>query len=185
MLRVGHVHTNHWICYKISIDEHMITMFDLTSMNSDPQEVREALHPLKKHIPFLLTKAGIAPAREGNLQAVLDQFTLVLEYNVPQEGNSSDCGIMTLQYIECLLGNRPLSAIIPALCPYRQKVYCCRLFEFRMQVPHTRSLGERKSRQLGVDDECTAPCFSEMKFNLPVVIVTPSVMSGGPLCVTA
>ncbi|KAH6762120.1 hypothetical protein C2S52_019553 [Perilla frutescens var. hirtella] len=136
---VAHLKTNHWLSYHISINEQMIIVYDSTSKDSDWSIVKQAFEKMSRYLPDICRSYGILPMKDGALQPLDDKFEVFLQEYTPQQGNDSDCGVMAVQYVECLIRNRPLSSIVPRLCSYRRNRLCAQLFQFGLKVLGSRA----------------------------------------------
>ncbi|KAH6809106.1 BTB/POZ domain-containing protein [Perilla frutescens var. frutescens] len=136
---VAHLKTNHWLSYHISIDEQMIIVYDSTSKDSDWSAVKQAFEKMSTYLPHICRSCGILPMKDGALQPLGNKFEVLLHEYTPQQENGSDCGVMAVQYVECLIRNRPLSSIVPRLCSYRRNRFCAQLFQFGLKVLGSRS----------------------------------------------
>ncbi|KAH6821065.1 putative lysine decarboxylase family protein [Perilla frutescens var. hirtella] len=106
---------------------------------------RVVFHAIAENIPKLCAKAGIASLGNGLPPPVLEKFEIVVAVDAPQQVNDSDCGIMAMQYIECIVRDHQLSSIIPSLCAFQRKSYCANLFDYGLGILRARSEVGRRS----------------------------------------
>ncbi|CAN6884871.1 unnamed protein product, partial [Brassica oleracea] len=88
----------HWIAMLISIPKRYIVVFDSICSSISPEELDVVMEPFLYMVPYLLVEC--ASSDEQRAQYSLEPFTYERPTNIPP-ARAGDCGVYTLNYIEC------------------------------------------------------------------------------------
>uniref|UniRef100_A0A0D3CDC9 Ubiquitin-like protease family profile domain-containing protein n=1 Tax=Brassica oleracea var. oleracea TaxID=109376 RepID=A0A0D3CDC9_BRAOL len=100
---------SHWIAIWISIPKRHIVVFDSICSSISPEELDVVMEPFLYMVSYLLVECGssdelllveCASSDEQRAQYSLEPFTYERPTNIPP-ARAGDCGVYTLQYIEC------------------------------------------------------------------------------------
>lgn len=67
------------------------------------------------------------------------EWDIVPNPNPPQQTNCSDCGIMALKYIECLVSGHDVADLDPERCAIFRRSYCGQLYEYGQKFLDSQS----------------------------------------------
>lgn len=99
-------------------------MYDSLSDIACNEYVANQFSKAAKSIPYLCEKRDVW-ANKGMAGLARKRAWGVLIFPLPlQQINSTDCGIMTLKYIECLVSCNPVSVVKPDMCGLYRQIYC-------------------------------------------------------------
>ncbi|KAH6764244.1 hypothetical protein C2S51_015493 [Perilla frutescens var. frutescens] len=114
-----------------------VTVYDSRSAKLYWPLMLDQLKDFAKNIPWLLRRLNVNVIKSGDLKRKWD----VVQYkHPPQQLNDSDCRVMSLQYLKCILSGTPLSTVNPSHSLSFWKTCCGQLFEYGLNL-----LGERSA----------------------------------------
>ncbi|KAH6757448.1 hypothetical protein C2S52_023430 [Perilla frutescens var. hirtella] len=111
-----------------------IVVYDSTSKRSDWPRIAQQFENISRFVPLLCQIAGlwVGKQRKEPLKPVWD----VVQFRHPsQQGNDSDCGVMAIKYMECLVSDFDLSQLTPDRCGIFRRSYCAELFDLGLKYP--------------------------------------------------
>ncbi|KAH6794797.1 hypothetical protein C2S52_005274 [Perilla frutescens var. hirtella] len=134
VIGIANVNENHWVCYMILLNEQRIVVYDSTSKRSDWPRIAQQFENMSRFVPLLCQIAGlwVGKQRKEPLKPVWD---VVQFRHPPQQGNDSDCGVMAIKYMECLVSDFDLSQLTPDRCGTFRRSYCAELFDLGLKYP--------------------------------------------------
>lgn len=129
---IGHILGNHWVAYECNFVEQSIVIYDHLSDSGWKNAVVDQFTSVAHAIPAMIkmgdvwTKTGW---KEANLKT---RWNIIYNKRNPQQSNGTDCGIMAMKFIECLVSANSLYVIKHERCGFFRKVYCAQLYNARI-----------------------------------------------------
>ncbi|KAH6783956.1 hypothetical protein C2S52_008915 [Perilla frutescens var. hirtella] len=120
---VGHVLTNHWVCYAVSIPQQKITVYDSLSNVNEWNNIKEPFMRFAKNLIYLCQKGDVFISCE-NCLPLRQEWDIEYCTETPQQTNNHDCGIMALKFLECMVSGRKVNNIDPERCGIFRHDYC-------------------------------------------------------------
>ncbi|KAH6767732.1 hypothetical protein C2S52_018715 [Perilla frutescens var. hirtella] len=124
VIGIANVRTNHWVCYEISFEAQKITVYDsMCKRRGRMKKVDESILNMAKAIPWVYQHVDLWTQKK--MTSVLrDVWDVEVSDKAPQQGNGSDCGIMSLKFMECFISGHDVSVIHPDCCGIFRNIYC-------------------------------------------------------------
>ncbi|XP_057808431.1 uncharacterized protein LOC131022905 [Salvia miltiorrhiza] len=131
ILGSAQVNRDHWVCYEIQIDKQQVTVYDSLSDTRVAKRVRKPFDQVLKNLAWICKEFQVWDRRstKSRLKRVWD---LKIHQHPPQQGNTTNCGIMALKYFECLITNRTLKVLHEDHGSEFRRSYCAQLFEYEV-----------------------------------------------------
>ncbi|WZZ50204.1 hypothetical protein YC2023_050311 [Brassica napus] len=92
------VHKDHWVALDIDLKNTTVTVYDIILTVIDDNEMRNNCRPFAKMIPAIMNAMVPTAVRTKSGR----QFTVRRLKSVPRNDNPGDCGVYTINFIECL-----------------------------------------------------------------------------------
>ncbi|KAH6757665.1 hypothetical protein C2S52_023344 [Perilla frutescens var. hirtella] len=134
VIGVANGNKNHWVCYRIDFASQCVTIFDSMRSKNGWATIADQFEHMLRYIPWHCGYFGIWEEKKMSVP-LREVWELVCSEDAPQQGNSYDCGIMAIEFLECLASDQPLSSIDYQRCGIFRRNYCAQLFELGRQFP--------------------------------------------------
>ncbi|XP_057786596.1 uncharacterized protein LOC131004043 [Salvia miltiorrhiza] len=118
----------HWVCYEINIDEQCVIIYDSLSSSRDPLLVRKPFARVLINLAWMCQECKLWE-RRFKKKSLHQVWELKIENHLPQQGNTTNSGIMALKYFECLITNTPMSVLHEDHGEEFRRSYCAQLFD--------------------------------------------------------
>lgn len=119
----------HWVAVKILMEEQKLVIYNSISTSINWKKLPKLFLTATRFIPWLCERLDVWEKR--NTSSPLRKIWEVVEYpSPPQQQNDSDCGIMTMKYIECLVLDHAVEDLNPEHCLIYRRSYWGQLFDY-------------------------------------------------------
>lgn len=124
---IGHVQPLHWVCYSLELKRQVIIVYDSLSTGNRSSLTQEAFKNVVKNVPLLLERSDMW-SLIGEGATLKPTWDLWIDRDPPQQTNGSDCGILAMKYLQCLVSGHPPSILKPTDCNEDEFSNICYVF---------------------------------------------------------
>lgn len=140
---VGNVNENHWILFSVSFPNQEIIAYD--SLGLPHYMISAYLSNLCKNIPKMILQQNLIKEMSF-LEPFSMEWPVKVSSDTPELENLSDCGIVVIKVLECLVRGIDLKHISPERSDIYRKSYCVKLHAWAVEQELARknSAGTKK-----------------------------------------
>ncbi|KAH6811874.1 hypothetical protein C2S51_025636 [Perilla frutescens var. frutescens] len=124
---IGHVGSDHWVMYEISITSQTINVYDSLSRTIQWETIEDSFKNVKTNLAWLCEEGGVWEKLKVDVHK-RQVWNLVSIPHLPQQSNGSDCGIMAMKFLECKVSGRHLGLLELDMCGEYRMSYCAELY---------------------------------------------------------
>ncbi|KAH6800393.1 hypothetical protein C2S52_000857 [Perilla frutescens var. hirtella] len=125
---IGHLHGNHWVCYEVSFNDQLVTVFDSMFVSKSWNEVFGVFKNICQNLSRLCDGYHIWEVKGSPRLPNWRWRAAPARELPPQQTNDHDCGIMSMKYMECLVSGHDVKVINPDRCGVFRRAYCAKIW---------------------------------------------------------
>lgn len=127
-LGIAHVNGNHWVTFEVSFDNQIITVYDSLFKTQKWGAMKENFATMAKFLPWICRHEGIWKEK-GFTMELREVWDIECGVGAPIQANATDCGIMALKFVECLVLGLEVTIVEPELCALYRRSYGAQLYD--------------------------------------------------------